>query len=371
MIMRNYPQLFAANLKRLRKERKMTQRELAEAAGYSEKTVSKWESEAAIPEIGSLFRIAAILHTNIEGLFADDERWFLGIDGGGTKTALALADSSGKIVATLRTDCCNPIDIGFERSKEVLSDAVYRICRNIRLSQVTMYAGIAGGTSGGMKEALREFFSGFGFERFDNDSDNKNIIAAGLGDDDGISVILGTGICVWSKSRGKFSRVAGWGYLIDDGGSAYNIGRDALSAYYRASDGSGSETLLTGMINEIIDSPEELLKNIYADGKKRIAGFSPLVFKAAEMGDRLSEEILNRNFSFAADLIRVAARAFPAGLQIKVVLAGGLTEQPTCVERLAKVLGDKKRFDLKILNCEPVEGALRLAAALKNNGGIK
>lgn len=361
--MKNYPELFAANLRRLRKDRGMTQRELADALGYSEKTVSKWENAAAIPEIGALFEIASTLRTDVEQLFSDSEDLYLGIDGGGTKTALALADSSGRIISTLRTDCCNPIDIGLGRSKEVLSDAIYTICRGVRLSQVTMFAGIAGGTSGGMKEALREFFGGFGFRRFGNDSDNLNIISAGLGKGDGISVILGTGICVWSRYKGESRRVAGWGYLIDDGGSAYNIGRDALGAFFRAHDGSGAESPLTRRIAETCTSPEELLKKVYDEGKKTIAGFSPLVFEAAEAGDSLAESILDRNLAFAAGLIKTAAKRFPESGHVKVVLAGGLTEQPSLTDRLTKALSDE-RFELNILGCEPVEGAVKLAMEL-------
>ncbi|MFQ9147986.1 MAG: hypothetical protein ACLR5G_06880 [Eubacteriales bacterium] len=44
---------------------------------------------------------------------------------------------------------------------------------------------------------------------------------AGLGREDGIKVILGTGICAFSQIHGKREKVAGWGYFIDDGGSAY------------------------------------------------------------------------------------------------------------------------------------------------------
>ncbi len=390
--MKNYAQCFAANLKRLRKERKMTQRELATAAGYSEKTVSKWESAAAIPEIGSLFRLAAILHTNVESLFADAESWYLGIDGGGTKTALALADATGHIVDTLYTDCCNPNDIGLDRAKEILADAIYQLCRNVRLSQVTMYAGIAGGGTGYMQDALRSFFQTFGFARFENSTDNNNIIAAGLGTCDGISVIMGTGICVWAKCGKETKRVGGWGYLLDEGGSAYNIGRDALTAYYRAYDGSGTETLLTEMIAAQCspDTPATLLNRIYSEGKKYVASFSPLVFAAAEKGDSAAEAILERNFAYAADLIRVAAQTFPQTIRadtdhsdrvpdkldrvldkldrepsntIKVILAGGITNQPSCLPRLTAALADP-RLDLQLLPCEPVEGALQLAMTM-------
>ena len=363
--MKSYAQRFAENLRKLRQSMNMTQRELAEAVKYSEKTVSKWETNASVPEIGALFTIASVLHTDIEGLFRDDdESWLLGIDGGGTKTALALADSTGNIIRTLKTDCCNPIDIGLDASCAILSDAIYELCRGIPLSQVTLYAGIAGGTSGDMRKQLAEFFESFGFDSFDNGSDNMNIITAGLGDGDGVSLILGTGICAWAKRGSDIKRIAGWGYLIDDGGSAYNIGRDALSAYYRAYDGSGEPTLLTEYIDQSEQSPEQLLGDIYAGGKKIIAGYSQLVFRAADEGDRVSESILERNFSFAANIIETAAKDFDNSKRLKVVLAGGLTEQPTLMPRLNTALSNADNYDLRVLDCEPVVGAIKCAMKL-------
>lgn len=193
-----------------------------------------------------------------------------------------------------------------------------------------------------------------------------NIITAGLGDGDGVSLILGTGICAWAKRGGDIKRIAGWGYLIDDGGSAYNIGRDALVAYYRAYDGSGEPTLLTEYIDQSEQSPEQLLGDIYAGGKKVIAGYSQLVFRAADAGDRVSEAILERNFSFAARIIETAAKDFDSSKRLKVVLAGGLTEQPTLMPRLRAVLRDADNYDLHILDCEPVLGALSCAMKLRD-----
>lgn len=99
------------------------------------------------------------------------------------------------------------------------------------------------------------------------------------------------------------------------------------------------------------DTPATLLNRIYSEGKKYIASFSPLVFAAAEKGDRTAEGILERNFTYVADLIRVAAQAFPPTDTIRVVLAGGVTNQPFCLPRLTAALSDP-RLDLQLLPCE-------------------
>ena len=95
--------IFAANIKAQRRKRKMTQKEFAELLGYSEKAVSKWECGAGIPPIETLFEIAKLFDTSVEGLFNADERYYLAIDGGGTKTALLLADHDGAVIRSYRT----------------------------------------------------------------------------------------------------------------------------------------------------------------------------------------------------------------------------------------------------------------------------
>lgn len=361
----NYAKNFAGNLKYLRKKLGLSQKDIAAATGFSEKTVSKWECGASIPDINTLFTIAGLLRTNINELFSDNDNiYFLGIDGGGTKTDLALASADGNIIRSLKTDCCNPIDIGIQSSTKILRDAVYEICCGVPFSSIVAFAGIAGGTSAGMKEKLADFFGEFLFRAFKNDSDNANIIEAGLGDRDGITLILGTGICAFSKLNGVFRRVAGWGYLIDDGGSAFNIGRDILNAYFCAVDGSGPATAITEEINALCPGgAQALLGIIYNDSKKTIASYAPVAFKLAAAGDKVAIDILKRNIFVAAHFIETAAKPFKTE-PIPVVLAGGLTEQPLLIKYLQNSFFDPDRYNIEILRCSPVMGAVSLARKL-------
>ena len=354
-------QQFASNLRALRTERGLTQRALGERIGFSEKTVSKWERGGAIPDVETLFSIGEVLAVHIETLFADGKRYYLGIDGGGTKTDLALADASGSVLRTHRVGACNPVDIGLERAKEILRDAVYEVCCGIPMSSISTFAGIAGGSTSGVLEELFSFFSSFGFAHVENDSDNRNIIAAGLGERDGMTVILGTGFCIYTQASGVHRRISGWGYLLDDGGSGYNLGRDALHAYYAAYDGTGEQTLLTEEIDRIRPGgADALLPYVYSEGKRAIASFAPAVFAACEKGDRIANAILERNIGVAVSLIKRAADTL-TGERIPIVLAGGLTKQTRMMTLLLDGLKQDPRFCAEILQCEPVKGALILA----------
>ena len=116
-----YEKVFSTNIRKYRKQYGLTQKMLAEATGYSEKTVSKWETDGCIPQIESLIRIASVFRISLDTLFQGKETmYFMGIDGGGTKTAFALADHTGTVLRTLRLDPCNPFDVGLENTKSVL-----------------------------------------------------------------------------------------------------------------------------------------------------------------------------------------------------------------------------------------------------------
>lgn len=362
--MTHYEKIFSVNIRKYRKKFGLTQKMLAEATGYSEKTVSKWETEGCIPSVDSLFQIASVFNINLNTLFQDHETvYYLGIDGGGTKTAFALSDDTGKIIRQLQLGPCNPFDVGLETTKNVLKSGIHQICLEISPDQIFMFAGIAGVVSGNYREPIEEFLHEFHFAHAELGSDNENIIAAGLGEQDGITMILGTGICSYVVQSGQYHRISGWGYLFDEGGSGFNIGRDALSRYFSVCDGSGLPTSLTDRIEERAKcDPGVLLNQLYEGGKKVIASYADLVFEEAEKGDAVSCFILRRNMDEVARIIRAARAHFPEdNSALPVVLAGGLTKQPLLLTYLREALGDMTGIELKILSVSPVEGALQKA----------
>lgn len=291
------------------------------------------------------------------------ERRLLGIDGGGTKTKLEIADQNGKTLKSLTVEGTNPFDIGVERSQLILKEAIFKVCDGFSLQHICLFAGLAGGASGNNKAIYADFFKKFNFAAFDNGSDIENIISAGLGDSDGIALIMGTGICAYRVIGGKKERIAGWGYLLDNGGSGYNIGRDALSAVFSEFDGSGEKTCLTELIKPYIDgNMNKWLEKIYIGGKRYIASFAPLVFSASEKGDKIATKIIESNIKQAAEVLTAAAKPFEK--RVKVVVAGGLTKQSSLIKRLSEKLDETDKYNILVLETEPVKGAVRLAGNL-------
>lgn len=366
--MSSYGKAFSFNIRRLRKERNMTQKMLAEAAGYSEKTISKWETDGVLPAIDTLFRVAGVLQVDLMTLFRDNTRmYYLGIDGGGTKTTFLLEDYQGQEIRGVTLSGCNPIDVGIEETKRILKEGIFQTCAGVPLSSVAVFAGLAGCSSGNLRDDLNSFLGTFSFAAYKTGSDNENIISAGLGERNGITMILGTGICSFAVRNQQYHRIAGWGYLFDEGGSAYNIGRDAVSSYYSAFDGSGEQTSLVRRIEETAGCAGlDLLKMLYDGGKKMIASYAPLVFEEADKGDAIAQGILARNIAEIIRILKAALRDFDAEDEpVPVVLAGGLTNVPNLLPMLLEALGDDSgRCSLQILPVSAAKGAVLLAKNL-------
>ncbi len=363
--MNTYEEKFAYNISALRTHRGLTQRQFAELLGYSEKAISKWECNGSIPNIDTLYKIAAIFGVGLDELFRDKHTYLLGIDGGGTKTDFVLTDENFNIIKKVKLEGSNPIDIGLNAACEILQKGIYEVCGDIPFSSIVMFAGIAGGSSGGTKEELKKFFEKFGFKKFENGSDTQNIVSAAIGEDDGVIVIMGTGSCAIAQHDGIQERVSGWGYLFDDGGSGYSIARDALAALFRYTDGSGEHTMFADEVMKNYKSEQELLGALYAGGKKIIASFCPVVFECANKNDSICYEIVKKNMHFSAKIIKTAARKIKTS-PIKIVAAGGLSNDSLAMKLLSEALADEHDYNIAPLGASPVEGALAYAKKLSN-----
>ena len=360
---------FSENLCKKRKERGLTQEAFAKKIDYSEKAVSKWECGKAIPPAWALVRIANVLQITLDELFESDgePQYFLGIDGGATKTDFLLTDKEGNTVKNVTLGSCNPVDIGFDAATGVLEEGIRLTAAGIPFQKIAMFAGISGGIAGDNQKKFSAFFSKFRFARYKNGSDAESLIAAGLRGENGIAVIMGTGAVAFAVKNGATCRIGGLGYLFENGGSGYSLGRDAIRAAICAEDGTGEATLLCEAVKRKIGAETALgaLTDFYALGKRSIAEYAPLVFEAAKKGDSVAKEILCRNMKEIATLIKTGKRGLGAETTT-VVFVGGLTEEwETLCPLIQKHLESKEAYAFTVYRDAPVLGAIALARQLK------
>ena len=362
----NVVDIIARNIQLRRKELKMTQAELAELLGYSAKAISKWESGAGAPPTVILPRLSQALQTNLDTLMGrpSDQMFYLGIDGGGTKTDFALADSRGNIIKSICLGTSNPSDIGIENTLNVLRMGIIAVCGDIPKNHISVFAGIAGGSTEGICKQITDFLSRFGFANAQNGSDAMNAVAVSLGDADGIVVIMGTGTVTFAQANRKVHRVGGYGYLLGDEGSGFSLGRKAILAALCFEDGSGEETLLYQAVRKKCgtESVLESLGKFYNGGKREIAQYAPLVINAYAEGDRVAERILFEDLEKVAQTVRGAAKHLSNKKEpIRVVLCGGLcTKDGMIYQALCKIM-EKENCSISICDRPLILGALRLA----------
>lgn len=355
--------LFASKLKERREELKMTQKQLAEALGYSEKNVSKWESGLSIAPSAVLPQLASILKTDINSLLLDKrECYFLGIDGGGTKTEFALSNENGTIISSVTLEGANPVDIGISHTRDVLTQGISTVIGDIPTSSIFAFAGIAGGITGQNKEKIHDILAGFGFADFKNGSDAENAVASALSNTNGTVIIMGTGTVAFTKTENKLTRHGGWGYLFEDGGSGYSIGRDAIMHTLSVEEKGIEDTLSTAIRKTIGGTALLSLSDLYIGGKRKIASFAPIVFECYDNGDLVARQILEKNMLAIAKLIENST----SENNKNVVLTGGLVARADVIIPMIRAhLKKPSTYTLTIAKERQIFGALKLAQKLK------
>jgi N-acetylglucosamine kinase-like BadF-type ATPase len=235
------------------------------------------------------------------------KEYYLGIDGGGTKTEAVLCDVSGHILGRFCCAATNANDVGtataIERLCGLIREAHASLNHNARLC---VFCGVAGALNHRLNliPALKDAFQQ---DTIEVNSDAFNLLSTELYDGSGCCLICGTGSVCFVRRGNEIQRIGGWGYLLDRTGSGYAIGREALEAALRSRDGRGDATLLTGSIMKKLGAaPWERLTEIYEGGKAFIASFAPCVFECAEEGDRIAFEILYRQAIYLAEMLDAA-----------------------------------------------------------------
>ena len=290
--------------------------------------------------------------------------YIIGIDGGASKTDFVLCNLDGIVINRFFAASCNPNDIGMECCIDVLIQGIAKLTFGLEKAEIHLYAGISGGATGNNPEIINQYLSRY-FKNYKiyNGSDAVNAMQLGLHEEDGIALIAGTGSIVYSRRKQLYKRIGGWGYLFDNGGSGYHLGRDAINAALCEFDGTGGKTILTSLIEEKLGMPvAEALAEIYTKGKRYIASFAPLVFDGFRQQDPIAQEIIRRNATFLTRQIHTGAMDFPEN-NILVSCIGGLFRQrdillPIMQEELGK------KYQLYIPELEPVFGAVREACRL-------
>lgn len=294
----------------------------------------------------------------------EDPCILLGIDGGGTATNAILCTARGEVISRAAGGASGltgrPEDAVYETLNGLLEKATARIGgREGRIRSV--YACFSGAGQKRNAERYRDMLGRLlpGTERIGVGSDALSALTAGIGTGDGIIAIAGTGSGVFARRAGVMHQVGGWGYLIGDEGSGYDLGRRALNAALRAADGRGKKTILIRLCEEQAHCQiRDLVPSLYSgDGRRMIASFAPVILTAAQAGDAVALREVRRASEGMAEAI-LAAGTY--GTEPLVVMSGSVWKNDLYRDTVSGLLPDHYQLIRPVL--PPVCGSVLLAA---------
>jgi len=221
---------------------------------------------------------------------------YLGVDGGGTKTAFALIDAEGKLLAECVRDTCFYLQVGFDGFEKVLRDGLQEILSISGRSLGELKFAFLGLPGHGERledephiyEIVRNVLQS---DKFRCGNDAEAAWAGSLACQPGVNVVAGTGTIGFGRdNHGKAARAGGWGDFCGDEGSAYWLGKKALSLFSKQADGRLSCTPLYNLVREHFGLKRDLdlLSMVYdglKDSRKDIAQLATVLYKAAQLGD--------------------------------------------------------------------------------------
>jgi N-acetylglucosamine kinase-like BadF-type ATPase len=272
-------------------------------------------------------------------------RTVLAVDGGNSKTDVALIDENGRLLSAVRGPTTSHQAVGLDVGMARMADLV-RVTRERAgvpdQPSIGSYA-LAGADTARDVRAITAALEGRTFaEQTVVHNDAIGALRAGTDRGWGVVVICGAGVGAAGVARdGRTARLDALGEISGDWGGGNDIGWAALAAAVRAADGRGPSTALAREVPAWfgVRTPGALTRAFYAGRVEhgRIGELAPLVFRVAAGGDEAARAIVDRQ----ADEIVAMAGAMLRRLRLTrldpdVVLAGGVfrNDEPAFWERL-------------------------------------
>jgi N-acetylglucosamine kinase-like BadF-type ATPase len=262
----------------------------------------------------------------------------LAIDGGNSKTDLALVRADGEVLSLVRGPLSSPHHLGLEGALLVIDGL---------LAQALAEAGIVDG-DGPVADVGQLFLAGVDFPRevvqmqeaaaarrfarhVTVGNDTLAVLRAGTEHGWGVAIVCGAGInCVGVAPDGRHARFPALGWTTGDWGGGYDVGVAATLAAARSEDGRGPKTTLEHAVPRYfgLETPMELAEAVHRGeiGERRVIELSPVVFEeadhdavAAAIVDNLAQEVVTM-ILVTLDRLDLDDRPVP------VALGGGLMQ---------------------------------------------
>ncbi|MGA9657666.1 MAG: BadF/BadG/BcrA/BcrD ATPase family protein [Asticcacaulis sp.] len=291
-------------------------------------------------------------------------RYFIGIDGGGTKCRARLrgVPQDGQLGELLGEGMGGPanIRIGLDLAWGHILEAIDGALAQARLnrsvfSETALGLGLAGITSA--RDVQMTIQAGLAFGYAQAASDAHAACLGAFSGRNGAIMITGTGSAGYAWVEGVGHAVGGWGFEINDDGSAASLGRSAIRAAVHGFDGLTTHTAFTrAVMAHFGGHPADIVAWVNQAGPSDFGTLAPIVMQYAGEGDAVAVELVEAS---AQDIGRYLARLHALGAP-KLCLVGGMAES------LMPWLAPWTRTILTTPEHDAVEGAIMLAHGAPN-----
>lgn len=266
----------------------------------------------------------------------------VGIDGGGTRTRIILADANGVVLARSEGPG-SALSPGHEaEAADTIKALIAEVMASVERSDTRPAVCVVGVAGAGQERAAQALWSALASRRVADDvsvqADATIAMDDAFGDSAGVLLIAGTGSVAYSRAPdGRVERCGGWGPNIGDEGSGAWLGRRALSVVTASHDGREPETALTGALLTALEleSLDELIPWAAAATPASLATIAPVVCQVASTGDLRANALVSLCVEELVVHVRTLARRcfVDERAAIPVALAGGLLAKGSLVRK--------------------------------------
>jgi N-acetylglucosamine kinase-like BadF-type ATPase len=266
----------------------------------------------------------------------DPLRRYLGVDGGGSKTAFLLVDESGQVLAAHREGPAYYLQTGMEEMRAMLARGILATLAQAALTPVAVDFAFLGLPAYGEDSRLLATLDAAAAPtlpagRFRCGNDAVCGWAGALGGEEGINVVAGTGSMAYGEFGGRQGRAGGWGELFSDEGSGFWVAREGLQLFSRMSDGRAARGALYARLREHfgLTADLDLCAAIYGAGRGErsdVASLSGLIARTAQAGDAQALALFTRAVDELVLMVDAVhgQLAIPAGERVNVSHSGGM-----------------------------------------------
>ncbi len=259
--------------------------------------------------------------------------YVLGVDGGGTRTVCVLADLEGSVLGEAESGPSNFHAVGVAEAVDAIQQAIKGAMADMPSFPCPVEAiclGLAGVDTSQDAALIREQIALLNIaRRVCVVNDTEIALIGGVGGERGVVVVAGTGSAAFGcNSEGQKARAGGWGWVLGDEGSAFDIGQQGLRAVVRALEGRAETTTLIDALIRWwnLANRHELAASLRARSWSRgdVANLAEWVTDAARAGDAVASRIVTHAGEELGLLATMVIEQLHLRGEFSVVLTGGV-----------------------------------------------